>query len=63
MSNSARRFAAVTGGSAGNRYDHAAVIWNGFRYLIAADEAEIQHAAETLRIHGARVVADPQSVR
>jgi uncharacterized protein len=58
MNSSARPFAVVTGASTGIGYELAReCIENGFDVLIAADEPQIQRAAETLRQDGARVEA------
>jgi NAD(P)-dependent dehydrogenase (short-subunit alcohol dehydrogenase family) len=58
MNSSARPFAVVTGASTGIGYELGReCIENGFDVLIAADEPQIQRAAETLRQDGARVEA------
>jgi short-subunit dehydrogenase len=58
MNSFARPFAVVTGASTGIGYELAReCIENGFDVLIAADEPQIQRAAETLRQDGARVEA------
>ena len=58
MAEQARRFAIVTGASSGIGYELArCCVDNGFDVLVAADEPEIQHAAERLRTGAADVEA------
>ncbi|MDF2813267.1 MAG: oxidoreductase [Microvirga sp.] len=58
MGTTARQLAVVTGASSGIGYELAKVaVQRGFDLVIAADEPEIESAAQDLRILGARVVA------
>ena len=58
MSSNTRPFAIVTGASSGIGYELArCCVENGFDLLIAADQPEINKAAETLRWLGASVEA------
>lgn len=58
MAEQSRRFAIVTGASSGIGYELArCCVDNGFNVLIAADEPEIQQAAERLRTTDADVEA------
>ena len=61
MAIQSRPLAIVTGASSGIGYELAKLcVQNGFDLLIAADEPEINQAASTLRIDGAKV--DPLQV-
>jgi short-subunit dehydrogenase len=58
MSKSVRPLAVVTGASTGIGYELAKqCVKNGFDLVIAADEAEIEAAADTLRAFDAKVTA------
>ena len=58
MATSVRPFAIITGASTGIGFELAkCCVSNGFDILIAADEPEIQEAAQTLRTSGASVDA------
>src|SRR3954462_12290644 len=58
MSKSVRPLAVVTGASTGIGYELAEqCVKNGFDLVIAADEAEIEAAADTLRAFDAKVTA------
>ncbi len=58
MAQHERKLALVTGASSGIGFELARICAEeGYDLLIAADEAEIEHAANTLRATGARVIA------